>query len=86
MEAQKIVNLLEESDDDILKFQTKKWYIINDKNNGQYGKEDENDSKIKFNTEVIKPHLCHYSDAYVLVKGNIAVAGGNKNTKICFEN
>ena len=38
MEAQKIINLLEESDDDILKFQTRKWYIINDQNNGQYGK------------------------------------------------
>ena len=34
----KIVNLLEESDDDILKFQTRKWFIINDQNNGQYGK------------------------------------------------
>ena len=32
------MNLLEESDDDILKFQTKKWYLINDQNNGQYGK------------------------------------------------
>ena len=54
MEAQKIVNLLEESDDDILKFQTKRWYIINDQNNEQYGKGDENDSTVKFNTEVIK--------------------------------
>ena len=34
MEAQKIINLLEESDDDdILKFQTRKWCIINDQNN-----------------------------------------------------
>ena len=34
MESQKIVNLLEQSGDDELKFQTKKWYIINDQNNG----------------------------------------------------
>ena len=34
----KIFNLLEESDDDILKFRTRKWFIINDQNNGQYGK------------------------------------------------
>ena len=54
MEAQKIINLLEESDDDDLKFQTRKWYIINDQNNGKYGKGDENDSTIKFNTEVVK--------------------------------
>ena len=36
MEVQKIINLLESSDDDELKFQTKKLYIINDQNNGQY--------------------------------------------------
>ena len=57
MEEQKIINLLEETDDDdILKFQTKKWHVINNQNNGQYGKGDENDTTIKFNTEVIKLH------------------------------
>ena len=61
MESQKIINLLEGDNDDDLKFQTKKWYIINDQNNGQYGKGDENDSAIKFNTEVIKPFLVDYS-------------------------
>ena len=65
MEAQKIINLLEESDDDDLKFQTRKWNIINDQNNGQYGKGDENDSTIKFNTEVIKTNLIDFSDAYI---------------------
>ena len=50
MEAQKIICLLEESDEDDLKFQTRKWYIINGQNNGQYRKGDENDSTIKFNT------------------------------------
>ena len=63
MEAQKIINLLEESDDDDLKFQTRKWYIISEQNNGQHGKGDENGSTIKFNAEVIKPNLCDYSDA-----------------------
>ena len=50
MEAQKIINLLEESnDDDILIFQTRNWYIIIDQDNDIYGKEDENDGTIKFN-------------------------------------
>ena len=40
METQKIANLLEESNDDHLQFQTRKWYIINDQNNDQYGKGD----------------------------------------------
>ena len=29
------------------KFATRKWYIINDQNNGQYGRENENDPTIK---------------------------------------
>ena len=57
MEAQKIINLLEESDYEVLKFATRKWYVINDQNNGQYGRRDENDSTIKFNTKVIKTNL-----------------------------
>ena len=86
MEAQKIINLLEDSDDDILKIQTRKWYINNDQNNGQYGKGDENDSAIKFNTEVIKSSLCDYSDAYILVTGDTAVVNGSNNTLVSFKN
>ena len=85
MESRRNINLLEESDDDELKFQTKKWYIIYDQNNGQYGKGDEDDSIIKFNTEVIKSFL-DYSDVYILVTGDIAVVGGDDNTQVCFKN
>ena len=35
---------------------------------------------------MIKPHLCDYSDAYILVTENIAVANGNNDTKVCFKN
>ena len=73
MQAQKIVNLLEESHDEVLKFSTRKWYIINDQNNGQYGEGDANDSTIKIDTKVIKPNLCDYSDSFILVTGDIAV-------------
>ena len=81
MKSQKIINFLEPDDNDNKSFQTKKWYIINDQNNGQY---DEN-STIKFNTEVIKPHLCDYGDAYILVTGNVKIIGGAANTKFCFK-
>ena len=84
METQKIVNLLNDSDNESLKFAT--FYIINDQNNGQYGKGDENDSTIKFETKVIKPNLCDYSDAYILVTGYIAVANGNQNNSVAFKN
>ena len=47
METQKIVNLLNYSHDESSKFATRKWYIINDQNNGQYSRRNENDSSIK---------------------------------------
>ena len=50
--------------------------------------------KIKFKTSMLRSSLCHYSDPYILVKGNIAVnntvAGGaaanNTNKKVIFKN
>ena len=37
MENQKIINLLDKIDTDSKHFATKKWYIINDENNINYG-------------------------------------------------
>ena len=72
MESQKIINLLDSNDNESQKFATKRWYIINDQNTGNnaYGN-GENGTTIKFETKVIKPNLCDYSDAYILVTGNI---------------
>ena len=86
METQKIVNLLNDSDNESSKFATRKWYIINDQNNGQYGRGNENDSTIKFETKVIKPNLCDYSDAYILVTRDTKVAGVAANTTVAFRN
>ena len=58
METQKIVNLLSDPDNEYSKFATRKWYIVNDQNDGQYGRGNVNDSTIKFETKVIKPSLC----------------------------
>ena len=73
METQKIVNLLNDSEELNSKFATIKWYIINNQNNGQYGRgnENENGSTIKFETKVIKPSLCDYPDTYILLTGHI---------------
>ena len=72
MESQKIVSLLDSNDNESQKFATKRWYIINDQNTGNnaYGT-GEDSTTIKFETKVIKPNLCDYSDAYILVTGNI---------------
>ena len=74
MKTQKIVNLLNDSKKLNSKFATRKWYVINDQINGQYGRGNENDSTIKFETKVIKPNLSDYSDAYILVTRDIKVA------------
>ena len=87
MESQTIANLLYDPENKSSKFATRKWYIINDQNNGQYGKGDEdNDSIIKFETKVIKPFLCDYSDADILLTGNIKVTDINADTNVVFKN
>ena len=51
--------------------------------NNAYGN-GEDGTTIKFETKVIKPNLCDYSDAYILVIGNIQ----NKpaNSVVAFKN
>ena len=85
-ETQKIANLLNDSDNKYSKFATRKWYIINDQNNGQCERGSENDSTIKFETKVIKPNLCDYSDAYILVTGDIKFVDVAAVTNVAFKN
>ena len=82
METQKIVNLLNSSENEYSKFATKKWYVIDSESKGNYSHEN----PIKFLTSSLESSLCDYSDAYVLVTGNIAVVGANNNTKVALEN
>ena len=51
------------------KFATKKQYVIDSESNGNYSEDEE----IKFLTRSIESSLCDYSDAYILVTGNITV-------------
>ena len=86
METQKIVNLLNETDSEPSKLATRKWYVSNGQNNTEYGERNENDSSIKFETKIIKSSFCDYSDAYILVTGDITVTGGNENAYVAFKN
>ena len=81
METQKIVNLLNGSDNENSKFATKKWYVIDSESKGNYSHEN----PIKFLTSSLESSLCDYSDAYSLVTGNINVTGGDNNTKVAFK-
>ena len=51
------------------KFRTKNWVESNDESRGAYNV----NTQIKFKTIMIKSSLCDYSDACILVKGNITV-------------
>ena len=77
MEAQKIVNLLNEIDDKKLKFATKKWYTIDSESKGSYTHKNE----IKFLTNSLESNLCDYSDTYILVTGDITVTTRNAVNK-----
>ena len=90
MENQKIINLLDKVDTDSKHFATKKWYIINDENNTNYGVNKDtgadNPDTIKYDTRVLKPNLCDYAEAYILVNGTIRAAAANNNTKLALKN
>ena len=81
MEAQKIINLLDNTENEYSKFATKKWYVIDSESNGNYSKDEE----IKFLTRSIESSLRDYSDTYILVTGNIAATPNNAATQVVFK-
>ena len=71
MEYQKIINLLDNTPNQLSKFETKNWIEINDKSRKVYNVH----SDIRFKTTLLKSSLCDYSDPYILVKGDITITG-----------
>ena len=71
MEYQKTTNLLDNTPNQLSKFITKNWIEINDQPRGAYNV----NSDIRFKTAMLKFSVCDYSDAYILVKGRIAITG-----------
>ena len=90
MEYQKLANLLNDKSNQPSKFRTRNWVEINDEARGTYSP----NKQIKFKTSMLRSSLCDYSDAYILVKGNITVnntaadgaAANNTNKKVIFKN
>ena len=79
MEHQKILNLLNDAKDS--KFVTRKWNIVNDQSNASYDVRNE----VIYNIEMLKSNLCDYSDAYILVRGDITVVAVHA-TQTAFKN
>ena len=73
METQKILNLLNGSGNENSKFATKKLHVIDSESKDNYSKDD----PIQFLLISLEWSLCDYSDAYILVTGNIAVKRRN---------
>ena len=71
-------------------FRTKNWVEIDEDVRGVYSR----NKQIRFKTSMLRSSLCDYSDAYILVKGNITVndtaadgaAANNTNEKVIFKN
>ena len=87
MENQKIINLSDKGDTNSKHFATKKWYIINDENNANYGvnKDADNPDTIKYYTRVLEPNLCDYAEVYILVDGTIRATNAVNTTRLAFK-
>ena len=88
MEFQKIVNFLDtiSNNKDLPRFVTKKWIKVYDQSAGNYNVNKE----IRIKTLMLGSDLCDYSDAYIIVKGDITFEGDNnankRNKNIAFKN
>ena len=88
METQKIENLLDSSENEYPKFATtikttkRKSYVVDSESKYVYS----HGNQIKVLTSLLESSLCDYSDAYILLTGNIAVVGPNNNTKVASKN
>ena len=82
LETQKVINLLNDSSNEESKFAAKKGYVIDSQTTkGKYKQGD----TIKFETETIKSSICYYSDAFILVTGNIT-RNANNDIDVAFKN
>ena len=79
MEFQKIVNLLDITSDnkDLPKYLTKKWIEVYDQSEKNYNSNKE----IRIKTPMLRSDLCDFSDAYIVVKGDITLEGNNNANK-----
>ena len=90
MQYQNLSNLLKDESNKPSKFKTRNWIEINNEARVTYS----SNKQIKFKITLLRSGLCDYSDAYILVKGNITVnntadagaAATNTNKEITFKN
>ena len=82
MEHQKIINLLGNITDKVPRFITKKWIEVHDQSGTA-------ENRYKPSKPMLRPDLCDFSDAYIVVKGTIVVTRPNNNAydkRLAFKN
>ena len=76
MEFQEIIYLLDitSDDKDLPKYVTKKWIGVYDQSEKNYSINTE----IRIKTPMLRSDLCKFSDAYIVVKGDIILVTSQK--------
>ena len=69
MKYQKVINLLDNTPNQLSKFKIKNWVEINDESRETYNE----DNQIRFKPSMLRSSLYDYSDVYILVEGTITV-------------
>ena len=72
MEYQKITNLLGTTIDEVPRFITKRWVEVHDQS-GSTGDRYKPNKQIRFKTSILRSDLCDYSNAYIVMKGDITL-------------
>ena len=69
-----MANLVASASNQTSRFRTRNWVETNDESRGTHTSDD-----IKFKTTILRPNVCDYADAYILVKGRITVTGAGND-------
>ena len=81
--------MLDTTSDNVPRFVTEKWVQVHDQS-GSAKDRYKPSKQIRFKTSMLRSDLCDFSDAYIVVKGTITVAGGGnssrKNRPLAFKN
>lgn len=72
IEYQKIINLLENANNQPRKFKTKNWIQVNDYRNNRTQNPH---SQTRFKSTILRSRLCKYNEADTFVKGAIQIIG-----------
>ena len=89
MEYQKITNLFGTTPNEMPRFITKKWVEVHDQSDEANDRHKPN-KPMGFKTSMLRSGLCDFSDAYIVVKGEVTVTGeidaSKKNRPLTFKN